>query len=209
MKIIDTIDRFIAGDWGEESYSESSPCQVSCIRGADFVPIEHHDFSHVPTRYISKQSFEKKCLQIGDIIVEKSGGSPTQSTGRLSFVSKELIDSAGDVVCTNFCVAFRVKKEWNPLYVFYYLQHIYNNGVFFNFEGKTSGLRNLNLDAAFTSIPIDERSSWRRCRRSMRPLRPAPSQDGPTRPTPITRPIWHNTSPRRAHHPPILTLSIS
>lgn len=156
MKIIDTIDRFIAGDWGEESYSESSPCQVSCIRGADFVPIEHHDFSHVPTRYISKQSFEKKCLQIGDIIVEKSGGSPTQSTGRLSFVSKELINSAGDVVCTNFCVAFRVKKEWNPLYVFYYLQHIYNNGVFFNFEGKTSGLRNLNLDAAFTSIPIDE-----------------------------------------------------
>ena len=156
MKIIDIIDRFISGDWGEESYSEVSPCKVSCIRGADFVPIEHHDFSHVPTRYISKQSFEKKCLQVGDIIVEKSGGSPTQSTGRLSFISKDFIDSAGDIVCTNFCVAFRVKKGWNPLYVFYYLQHIYNNGVFFNFEGKTSGLRNLNLDAAFNAIPIEE-----------------------------------------------------
>ena len=33
---------------------------------------------------------------------------------------------------------------------------IYNLGLFFNFEGKTSGLKNLQLDAAFAAIPIDD-----------------------------------------------------
>ena len=156
MKIIDTIDCFISGDWGNELLSEEAPCMVSCIRGADIVPIMNNDFSHIPTRYISQQSFDTKCLQAGDIIVEKSGGSPTQSTGRVSFVSQELIDTVGSVVCSNFCVAFRVKQGWNPLYIYYYLQHIYNNGVFFNFEGKTSGIKNLQLEAAYNAIPIED-----------------------------------------------------
>ncbi len=146
---------FISGDWGEESYSESTPYKVACVRGADIVPINDSDFSHIPTRYINRQSFETKCLQAGDIVVEKSGGSPTQSTGRVAFISQELIDTVGSVVCSNFCVAFRVKGKWNPRYVFYYLQYIYNNGVFFNFEGKTSGLKNLQLDAAYKAIPIE------------------------------------------------------
>ena len=71
-------------------------------------------------------------------------------------VSQELLDHAGAVICSNFCTAFRVKKGWNPLYVYYYLQFIYNLGAFFNFEGKTSGIKNLQLDAAFAAIPIED-----------------------------------------------------
>ena len=156
MKIKDIIDQFIAGDWGEETCSNEMPCAVTCVRGADIVPIFEYDFSAIPIRYISQQSYSKKCLQVGDIIIEKSGGSPTQSTGRVSFVSQELLDSVGAVVCSNFCTAFRVKKDWNPLYVYYHLQFVYNLGVFFNFEGKTSGLKNLQLEAAFAAIPIED-----------------------------------------------------
>ena len=156
MKIKDIIDQFIAGDWGEETCSNETPCAVTCVRGADIVPISEYDFSAIPIRYISQQSYSKKCLQVGDIIIEKSGGSPTQSTGRVSFVSQELLDSVGAVVCSNFCTAFRVKKDWNPLYVYYHLQFVYNLGVFFNFEGKTSGLKNLQLEAAFAAIPIED-----------------------------------------------------
>lgn len=65
MKIIDIIEHFIPGDWGEENLTDETPCKVSCIRGADIVPIENNDFGHIPTRYISKQSFETKCLQAG------------------------------------------------------------------------------------------------------------------------------------------------
>ena len=78
------------------------------------------------------------------------------TTGRVSFISQELIDTVGSVVCSNFCVAFRVKQKWNPLYIYYYLQHVYNNGVFFNFEGKTSGIKNLQLEAAYNAVPIEE-----------------------------------------------------
>ena len=156
MKIKDIIDQFIAGDWGEETCSNEMPCAVTCVRGADIIPISEYNFSAIPIRYINRQSYSKKCLHVGDIIIEKSGGSPTQSTGRVSFVSQELLDSVGPVVCSNFCTAFRVKKGWNPLYVYYYFQFIYNLGLFFNFEGKTSGLKNLQLDAAFAAIPIDD-----------------------------------------------------
>ena len=156
MNIIDTIELFISGDWGEETYSDNQPCKVACIRGADIVSINDNNFRHIPPRYISRQSFEAKRLKAGDIVVEKSGGSPTQSTGRVAFISQELINTVGAVVCTNFCVAFRVKKKWNPRYVFYYLQNVYNNGVFFNFEGKTSGLKNLQLETAYKAIPIED-----------------------------------------------------
>ena len=156
MRIIDCIEQFITGDWGDDNCTENVPCRVSCVRGADIVPIENNDFEHIPTRFISQHSFDTKCLQAGDIVVEKSGGSPTQSTGRVAFITQELIDSVGPVVCSNFCIAFRVSEKWNPLYVYYYLQYIYNKGAFFNFEGKTSGLKNLQLEAAYSAIPIED-----------------------------------------------------
>ena len=157
------IETFIPGDWGEESFSSESPNAVRCVRGADIVPIWNSDYDHIPVRYISNRSFANKQLKVGDIIIEKSGGSPTQSTGRTAFVSEELISNASHLVCTNFCTAFRIKPGWNPKYVYYYLQHLYNNDVFFNFEGKTSGLKNLQIENAFdkatiTQIPIEKQN---------------------------------------------------
>ena len=154
IQLIDIIDKFIAGDWGEETATEESPCAVSCIRGADIVPIANSRFDSIPVRFISVASIKNRELQEGDIVIEKSGGSPTQSTGRTAFISKKLVESKKHIVCSNFCQAFRLKSGWNPLYVYYFLQVVYNSGVFFNFEGKTSGLRNLILDSAFKSIMI-------------------------------------------------------
>ena len=154
LKLWDIIDSFISGDWGNEEESPEVPCCVSCIRGADIVPICNSDFDNIPIRYISNRSFTTHCLQEGDIIVEKSGGSPTQSTGRVVYISKELLAAKHDIVCSNFCVAFRVKPEWNSLYIYYYLRNVYNAGVFFNFEGKTSGIKNLDIETAFKAIPI-------------------------------------------------------
>ena len=43
----------------------------------------------------------------------------------------------------------------NPLYVYYFWQNVYNHGAFFNFEGKTSGIKNLQLDNALSAIDIE------------------------------------------------------
>ena len=82
MKLSEIIDVFIAGDWGNESSSLETPHAVFCVRGADIVPISNNEFANIPLRYVSDRSFQQKLLQVGDIVIEKSGGSPTQSTGR-------------------------------------------------------------------------------------------------------------------------------
>src|SRR5574344_1170316 len=156
MKLADIIEVFIAGDWGNESPNEETPNAVYCVRGADIMPISIGEFCNIPLRYVSDKTLEEKTLQAGDMIIEKSGGSPTQSTGRISYVSQPLITEKGAAVCTNFCVAFRVKSGWNPYFVYQYWNNIYNNGVFFNFEGKTSGLKNLQLDNALKAIEIPD-----------------------------------------------------
>lgn len=159
MILAELIDEFVSGDWGNEECSDDTPNAVSCIRAADFEPILSVDYSNIPTRYISDNSYQNKLLKVGDIIIEKSGGSPTQSTGRVILVTEELLKEKQHIVCSNFCEAFRVKKEWSPFYVFCYLQFLYKEGVFFNFEGKTSGLKNLQMEQAFNSIDIPEQKS--------------------------------------------------
>ena len=155
MNLADIIDTFISGDWGEESPTEDTPNAAYCVRGADIVPITNHDFTDIPQRYVCDRTKETKLLAAGDLVIEKSGGSPTQSTGRIVYVSEDLIKVKGNVVCSNFCTAFRVKAGWNPLYVYYYWQNVYNQGAFFNFEGKTSGIKNLQLDNALSAIDIE------------------------------------------------------
>lgn len=156
MKLAEIIEKYIPGDWGNEVPGNENPYQVSCIRGADIVPIENADYLEIPYRYISERSYNTRLLSVGDIIIEKSGGSPTQSTGRVSIVTEDLLKERQNIVCSNFCEAFRVKSSWNPWYVYYYFRFIYDQGVFFNFEGKTSGLKNLQMDNAFSSIEIEE-----------------------------------------------------
>lgn len=155
MKLSEIIEVFVTGDWGSESQTEDTPYAVSCVRGADIVPIQNNEFRDIPLRYISLRSFQNKLLQEGDIIIEKSGGSPTQATGRAVYISKELLSATRSMVCSNFCVAIRVKQGWNPYFVYQRWQHLYNRGVFFNFEGKTSGIKNLQLDIALSTIEIE------------------------------------------------------
>ena len=159
VRLGEIIDEYISGDWGSDITSEEALNGVFCIRGADMVPIADSDFTNIPLRYISNRSKNKRLLKAGDLVIEKSGGSPTQSTGRMVIVSEELIKEKKHVVCSNFCTAIRLKAGWNPLYVYYYWTLAYNSGVFFNFEGKTSGLRNLNLDLALSSIEIKQATS--------------------------------------------------
>jgi type I restriction enzyme S subunit len=154
--LFDTVAEFISGDWGNETRNDLESQSVFCIRGADIVPIESHDFSSIPERFISKSSFDQRRLICGDIVIEKSGGSPTQSTGRAVYISHSLFSERNNIVCSNFCTAIRIKPEWNSYFIYQYWRQVYNTGVFFNYEGKTSGLKNLQLEAALKSIPIPE-----------------------------------------------------
>lgn len=159
MILAEIIDEYVSGDWGNEEFSDDMPNAAFCIRAADFMSILNVDYTNIPIRYFSDSSLENKQLKVGDIVIEKSGGSPTQSTGRVIIVTEELIKEKQHIVCSNFCESFRVKEGWDPFYVFCYLQFLYNERVFFNFEGKTSGLKNLQMEQVFSSIDIPEQKS--------------------------------------------------
>ena len=154
--LYDTVAEFISGDWGAEAKCADSPQSACCIRAADVVPIETHDYSAIPERFVSQNSFTQRQLRKGDIVIEKSGGSPTQSTGRVVYISQSLLSAKRNIICSNFCTAIRIKPQWNPYFVYQYWRQVYNTGVFFNYEGKTSGLKNLQLEVALKSIPVPE-----------------------------------------------------
>ena len=154
VKLIDVIDSWTSGDWGEEQPSDEYNKKVFCIRSADIVPIYNHSFDVATTRYISERSFNKNQLCIGDIIVEKSGGTVTCSTGRVIYVNEDIIKNNNPLVCSNFCTAFKVKKEWDTQYIYYFLRHLHKQGIFMNFEGKTSGIHNLDINTAYSAIEI-------------------------------------------------------
>ena len=162
MKLKEIVLEFISGDWGAESKSLKNPCKIRCIRGADFQPLQTNGkLDSAPIRYVAGNSLSTKKLKKGDIVIEKSGGSPTQSTGRALYVSDAMIEGGGDIMCSNFCVAIRVNSIWNSKYFYYFWTYLYSLGVFFNFESKTSGIKNLQLDSVlssieFPSVPLEQ-----------------------------------------------------
>lgn len=153
--LLDCIECFIAGDWGEADAFDDS-VEVNCIRGADFPDISSGIIA-APVRFISKTAFENKQLPRNCIVIEKSGGSPTQSTGRVVFIDDSIINMSDyPLICSNFCAAFTIKQQWYPSYIFWFITMIYNAGVFFNYEGKTTGIKNLQLEDAFSSIRLPD-----------------------------------------------------
>ena len=141
----DFVDGVHSGDWGKETANSSFSQQVYCIRGADIPSIKSGNRGKMPTRYIRPKNLLSKKLCNGDIVVEISGGSPTQSTGRATPIVQSLIDRYDeDLVCTNFCKALTPKKQ-TSLFVYSYWQYLYDKGVFFNYENGTTGIKNLDI----------------------------------------------------------------
>lgn len=99
----------------------------------------------MPIRYILKKNYFSKRLVPEDIVVEISGGSPTQSTGRVCFISQALLDRYDKgMVCTNFCRAIKPKDSYSK-FIYYYWLYLYDRNVFFLYENGTTGIKNLDL----------------------------------------------------------------
>ena len=60
---------------------------------------------------------KKRRLERGDIVIEVSGGSPTQPTGRSLYFTQAMLDRFNvPVVPTSFCRRFRPQTlEWGVL----------------------------------------------------------------------------------------------
>ena len=131
------------------------------LGGADFSSITTNYMITAPTRYI-KSNNSDRLLSDGDLVVEISGGSPTQSTGRIGYINQKFLErNGGKMDCSNFCKAFTPIKKYYQYWFYQTWTLLYDNDVMFNFEGKTTGIKNLLfdefIDGIYIMLPRDDK----------------------------------------------------
>lgn len=135
------------GDWGQEIPKGNYNCKVSCVRGTDIPSLNIGSIADAPTRYILQKNFDTKKVNANNMIVEISGGSPVQATGRIALVPEQVLTYRGNnIICSNFCRVLNVNED----YLYFFLQqwlYLYKNGVMFNYENSSTGLKNFNFGA--------------------------------------------------------------
>ncbi len=156
---VDTISSIIkkdkSGDWGKEEIQGNYTEAVTCIRGTDLPFINGNEMSNPPNRFILEKN-EHKILDEYDLIIEISGGSPTQSTGRAAFIIEETIERfQKPLICSNFCKAITLDSKYTLYNFFYIWMRLYDAGVYFGWEGKTSGIKNLLFDSFVNNYKIE------------------------------------------------------
>ncbi|GAA3293428.1 restriction endonuclease subunit S [Arthrobacter citreus] len=151
-----------AGDWGSSEKTATHPEEVLCIRGADLPSLQTSGSGKMPIRFLKPTSLKRRELHVGDIVMEASGGSPTQSTGRAALITDSLL-SRFDVPLSssNFCKALRMKDSKNAFLVYGHLRNSWERGEFFQYENGTTGIKNLALTNYFNDkeirLPDDHR----------------------------------------------------
>jgi restriction endonuclease S subunit len=99
-------------------------------------------FDDVAEIDVEKRHFEKRELINGDIILENSGGSPTQPVGRVAYFGKNLKGFS----YSNFTSRIRVldKNICDSKYLWAILLNFYKSGKTEVLQSQTSGIKNLN-----------------------------------------------------------------
>ena len=118
---------------------------VGVIRNTNFTREGALDDSDIAYLDIEAKKFEKRRLQFGDIILEKSGGGPKQPVGRVALFDK----AEGDFSFSNFTAALRVRDPHDLDFRFLHklLYWTYVSGVTEGMQSHSTGIRNLDGDA--------------------------------------------------------------
>ena len=150
----DIIDSLGSGDWGKEKQTGNYIREVYCIRGADIPDVKQGNKGKMPIRFILPKNFEKRKLGENSIVIEISGGSPTQSTGRTVFITDNFLNRFDkDIICTNFCKVINPKNEY-AIFLYLYLNYLYDKDVMFAYENGTTGIKNFDIKSFISNFKI-------------------------------------------------------
>ena len=153
-KLGDVVESMLNGDWGKDTPDGKNDSPVYCIRGADIPDVVCGSKGKMPLRYILPKNYEAKQLSNGDVVIEISGGSPTQSTGRAALITGSLLERYDrGMVCTNFCKAVKPRNGFSFLF-YNYWRYLYDKGVFFQYENGTTGIKNLGIGTVLNELNI-------------------------------------------------------
>ncbi len=148
VPLAELIEDAIGGLWGNSADS-SNPDEVDVlvVRGADFRDWESKRASNAASRRIPARSLEKRRLIPGDLVLEVSGGGPSQPVGRILVVDDRATSGVPKpLICSNFCRKLRLKGGVDPFLVKRQLEWLYRSGHTDRFQTATTNIRNLRVD---------------------------------------------------------------
>lgn len=147
-KLGDYISDSIGGDYGKEEPQGDYEIETICLRGTDLPDMKMGVPEKAPVRFLKKSKIEKCKLLNGDIVIEISGGTENQSTGRVAYINQQILNQSNSpMTCVNFCRILRPKNPENSYFIYSLFEYLYNRRILFNWENGTTGIKNLNLKA--------------------------------------------------------------
>ncbi len=141
MKRLGDVCVFGNGLWS----GKKPPFQrVGVIRNTNFTKDGRLDDADIVYLEVEKSQFEKRKLQYGDIVLEKSGGGPKQPVGRVIIFDKK----EGDFSFSNFTSVIRISdpKTFDFNYLHRFLFFLYVSGKTEKMQSHSTGIRNLKFD---------------------------------------------------------------
>jgi len=145
VRLGEVVAKIDSGDWGNESASPDT-IRAYVLRGTDFERAFRNDLTRIPIRYLRTSSVDRRKVGPGDLLVELSGGSKDQPTGRVLLIHENLIKRARYPICfTNFVKRLRLRSNVDPNHIFYLWQMLYMEGITRIYEKRTTGIRNFKL----------------------------------------------------------------
>jgi len=137
------LSHTIGGDWGTDAPNEKNSTRVAIIRGTDIPDIQLGVKSRVPIRYTSEKKLATRKLKHGDIVLEVSGGSKNQPTGRAIYLTNGLL---GQFDCAvepaSFCRLLRPCNKEVGVVLSQHLAYIYGQGKTWEYQNQSTGIAN-------------------------------------------------------------------
>jgi restriction endonuclease S subunit len=142
MSVSELIAHSIGGIWGLEENKDE--VDVTVVRSTEFTQSGFLNFSTGVTRSIKASQLHSRQLIPGDILLEKSGGGPTQPVGRVVFVEDSIPPKT---VCSNFVLLIRPNNELvESKFLFNVLLQWHFQNRTLEYQAQTTGIRNLRTN---------------------------------------------------------------
>ena len=139
----DLLDSTIGGDWGKPEQDDKHTRESVIIRGTDIPKLKIGERSEAPNRWVEEKKLKTRILRPFDIVIEISGGSPTQSTGRSIIITEQILERLGGVAePASFCRKFSPSNKFLGLYAGIHLQKIYDDGKMWEYQNQSTGIAN-------------------------------------------------------------------
>ena len=137
VKLGELLLNTFSGEWGTEEGELLTPV----LRTSNFNEDGSLNYSTPAMRCIPEGKVAKKRMVRGDIILEKSGGTPKRPVGIMAFY-----DSDALALCSNFNQVLRFdESRILPRFAFHQLRWLKDRNAFDRYTRKTTGLQNLQM----------------------------------------------------------------